>query len=64
MSALNVSEMLKPLAWDVQGRVIEGVGRLPAEERPKELTAELVAHFSRGRDYRLRHEDGDGWFDI
>ena len=64
MFALYVSEMLKPLASDVQGRAIEGAGRLPAEERPKELAAELVAHFSRGRDYRPRHEDGDGCFDI
>ena len=44
MSALYVSEMLKPLASDVQGRVIEGAGHLLSEERPKELTAELVAH--------------------
>jgi hypothetical protein len=64
MFALYVSEMLKPLASDVQGRAIEGAGRLPAEERPKELAAELVGRFSRGRDYRPRHEDGDGCFDI
>ena len=64
MFARYVSEMLKPLASDVQGRAIEGAGRLPAEERPKELAVELVAHFSRGRDYRPRHENGDGCFDI
>jgi hypothetical protein len=35
MFALYVSEMLKPLASDVQGRAIEGAGRLLAEERPR-----------------------------
>ena len=50
MSALYVSGILKPLASDVQERAIERAGRLPAEERPKKLAAELVAHFGRGLD--------------
>lgn len=37
------------LASDVQGGAIEGASRLPAEERYKELPAELMAYFDRGR---------------
>ena len=50
MSALYVSDMLKPLASDVQGRASEGARYWLAEEWPKELAAELVAHFDLGRD--------------